>query len=160
MWFNEKFETFWLEIKNTNVIFWNCRGCFLKNWNRTSKEVSAHYGLNPWEPEVKKLWYSYYLPVFPSFCGGLLKKCFRSRSFSGTTMKKWFKIAISVQERTSRYIISEKLLLSYLLDFLKREFQNKNVCLFSFVSILADCLLSPLFVHQLKNGSFFAKNVN
>ena len=53
---------------------WNCRGCFLKNWNKTPKEVSHHYGLNPWEPEVKKLWYSYYLPVFPSVCGGLLKK--------------------------------------------------------------------------------------
>ena len=73
-WQCEIFETFWLEIQNTNVIFWNCRGCFLKNWNRTPKEVSPHYGLNPWEPEVKKLWYSYYLPVFPSVCGGLLKK--------------------------------------------------------------------------------------
>ena len=49
--------------------------------------------------------YQYFLP----FAVGCSKKCFRSRSFSGTTMKKWVKIAISVQERTSR------------------EFQRKNL---------------------------------
>lgn len=58
---------------------------------------------------------------------------------------------------SEKELIPGKILLSYLLDFLKRDLQNKNVCLFSFVSILADCLLSALFVHQLKNGSAVCK---
>ena len=51
---------------------------------------------------------------------------------------------------SEKELVPGKNLLSYLIDFLKRGL--RNVFLFSFVSILADCLLSALFVHQLKNG--------
>ena len=163
MWFNEKFETFWLEIKNTNVIFWNCRGCFLKNWNRTSKEVSAHYGLNPWEPEVKKLWYSYYLPVFPSFCGGLLKKNVSVQGHfqelqwkNGLKLQFLYKRGLAENFRERTYYTRQNF--AFLSPrFLKKKASNQK-CLFVFFCVNFSRLPAvSTFCSSIEKWFFFCK---